>query len=258
MISVMVVGILFAAHGYYRAMGGQGFLKVRRGSGFVSMQQNNTHLYLPLRREEIIVKGSSILGLMGRSPKNVPFYTCGDQRNSCENYEQPDICCPVTMACYRAKFTPSGIFCCNNSRSEFDCEPSKDDPPKCIEGTVQCSEATGGGCCPSTKECSPNGCIHVVSASIIGASSTDSIYAETSSTNSAPFSSVTRNSVSIVGTPITVTSTVTERPEATQTLAKLGEVMQARGSKGSITMALSGPYPTVCLLIGVAAFMGLL
>ncbi|KAK2625656.1 hypothetical protein QTJ16_004968 [Diplocarpon rosae] len=187
----MVVGILFAAHGYYRAMGGQGFLKVRRGSGFVSMQQNNTHLYLPLRREEIIVKGSSILGLMGRSPKNVPFYTCGDQRNSCENYEQP--------------------------------------------------------------ECSPNGCIHVVSASIIGASSTDSIYAETSSTNSAPFSSVTRNSVSIVGTPITVTSTVTERPEATQTLAKLGEVMQARGSKGSITMALSGPYPTVCLLIGVAA-----
>ncbi|OWP00521.1 hypothetical protein B2J93_4270 [Marssonina coronariae] len=162
------------------------------------------------------------------------------------------------MACYRATFTPSGIFCCNNSRSEFDCEPSKDDPPQCIQGTVQCSEATGGGCCPSTKECSPNGCIHIVSASFISASSTDSANPGTGSTDSAPSSPVTSSSLSITGAPTTITRTVTQRPEATQTLAKSGEVMQATGSRGSVTMALSVPYSTVYLLVGVVALMGLL
>lgn len=161
------------------------------------------------------------------------------------------------MACYRAKFTPSGIFCCNDSISTFDCEPSEDNPPKCMDGTVQCSEATGGGCCPSTKECSPNGCIHIVSASVISASSTDTA-SGTISTDSSTSSSVTRNSVSIVGTPITSTRTVTERPEATQTLAKSGEVMQATGSKDSIVLKLCVPYSTACLLVGMAALMGVL
>lgn len=140
------------------------------------------------------------------------------------------------MACYKAKFTLSGIFCCNDSVTAYDCEPSEEDPPQCIAGTVQCSEATGGGCCPSTKECSPNGCVHVVSASTIGASPSSSS------------GTVTSNAL----------TTITVVPEATETLAKVGEVMQAQGSRDSIVTKICVPYFTVCLLVGVAALMGVL
>ncbi|KAI9055585.1 hypothetical protein LZ554_000531 [Drepanopeziza brunnea f. sp. 'monogermtubi'] len=244
MVAIMVVGIIFAAHGYYKALGGQGFLKAKRKAASPG-QNKGTLVYLPLRKVEAPVKGQTDWSLVGRQ-KNVPYYICGDQRNSCGSFNQHDICCPITMACYPAKFTPSGIFCCNDTKTSFDCEPSEDDPPKCIEGTVQCSEATGGGCCPSTKECSPNGCVHVLNASIISASPST---VESSS-------SVTKAS-SIVGTPI-VFITVTEVPEATQTLAKVGEVMQARGSGDSIVMKLCVPYSTVYLLVGVAVLMGVL
>ncbi|KAK0108429.1 hypothetical protein ONS95_003234 [Cadophora gregata] len=253
----MIIGILFASHVYYHAMGGQGFLKARRYQEEVHKLDNGTQLYLPMRKVEKPVQGKPFWDLIGRSPKNIPFYTCGDQLNSCDTFGQPDICCPVTMACYRAKFTPSGIACCNSSADKFDCEPSEDNPPTCMKGTVQCSEATGGGCCPSVSECSPNGCIHVVSASILGASPTDSSSANDVSESALSTSSVTRNSMSAVETPLS-TVTVTQQPASTQTLAKAGEVMQARGSKGSIVMALCVPYSTACLLVGVATLMGLL
>ena len=161
------------------------------------------------------------------------------------------------MGCYRAQFTPSGIACCNSSANQFDCEPSEDNPPTCMKGTVQCSEATGGGCCPSASECSPNGCIHVVSASILNAFPTSPNLSDVDSESASQTSSVTRNSVNAIGTPLS-TVTITQRPAATQTLAKAGEVMQARGTRGSIVMTLSVPYSTACLLVGVAALMGLL
>ncbi|KAL2071527.1 hypothetical protein VTL71DRAFT_12762 [Oculimacula yallundae] len=254
MVIAMIIGIIFAAHVYYHSMGGQGFLKVRRQQP-ASKDDDGTQLYLPMRRMEYVAQERSIWGLIGRSPKNIPFYTCGDQLNSCESFNQPDICCPVTMACYRASFTPSGIYCCNSSISQFDCEPSKDNPPTCMDGTVQCSEATGGGCCPSVSECSPNGCIHVVSASILSTTATSAIGSKTTGTHPTP--SATRNSVSPEGTPLS-TVTIIQQPAATQTLAKSGEVMQARGAKGSIVTILSVPHSTACLLVGVAALMGLL
>ncbi|KAH7350962.1 hypothetical protein BKA65DRAFT_593811 [Rhexocercosporidium sp. MPI-PUGE-AT-0058] len=256
MVIVMIIGILFASHVYYHALGGQGFLKAKR-HGVQSKEKNSTQLYLPMRKLEIVEQGKSFWRQIGRSPKNIPFYTCGDQLNSCETFDQPDICCPVTMACYRVKFTPSGIACCNSSANQFDCEPSEDNPPICIEGTVQCSEATGGGCCPSASECSPNGCIHVVSASILDATPTSSDLSGADSEVASQTSSATRNSVSAAGTPLS-TVTVTQRPAATQTLAKAGEVMQARGTRGSVVMTLCVPYSTACLLVGVAALMGLL
>ena len=161
------------------------------------------------------------------------------------------------MACYRAKFTPSGIACCNSSADQFDCEPSEDNPPMCIKGTVQCSEATGGGCCPSKSECSPNGCIHVLSASIVSASHTDSASAGNTSRSPSPTSSEMHNTVSTVGTPLS-SITITQQPASTQTLAKAGEVMQASRSKGSIVMRLCVPYSTACLLVVVCGLMGLL
>ncbi|KAG4429788.1 hypothetical protein IFR05_014724 [Cadophora sp. M221] len=256
MVIIMIIGILFASHVYYHALGGQGFLKAKRHE-MESKENSSTQIYLPIRKLETVVQGKSFWGLIGRSPKNIPFYTCGDQLNSCETFNQPDICCPITMACYPAKFTPSGIACCKSSANQFDCEPSKDNPPTCIEGTTQCSEATGGGCCPSALECSPNGCIHVVSASILSPNSTSSVISGVDSETTSATSSVTRNSVSAVGSPLS-TVTVTQRPEATQTLAKAGEVMQARGTRDSIVMTLCVPYSTASLLVGVAALMGLL
>ncbi|CZT41414.1 uncharacterized protein RSE6_01150 [Rhynchosporium secalis] len=155
------------------------------------------------------------------------------------------------MACYRAKFTPSGIACCNSSITQFKCEPSENNPPTCIEGTVQCSEATGGGCCPSASECSPNGCIHVASASILNPTATSNVDPETGSPTA------TRNSQSHEATPLS-TVTVVQQPAATQTLAKSGEVMEAKGTRESIVMTLCVPYSTAYLLVVVAALMGLL
>ena len=273
MVIIMIVGILFASHVYYHAMGGQGFLKAKRYEEVENTQNNGTQLYLPMRKIETAVQGKYFWEVVGRSPKNIPFYTCGDQLNGCDSFGQPvskyryprilsykrsqDICCPVTMACYRAKFTPSGIACCNSSADQFDCEPSEDNPPMCIKGTVQCSEATGGGCCPSKSECSPNGCIHVLSASIVSASHTDSASAGDTSRSTSPTSSEMHNTVSTVGTPLS-TVTITQQPASTQTLAKAGEVMQASRSKGSIVMRLCVPYSTACLLVVVCGLMGLL
>lgn len=253
----MIIGILFASHVYYHAMGGQGFLKAKRHEEVGYNQDNGIQLFLPMRKVEEAVQGKSDWKLIGRSPKNIPFYTCGDQLNSCESFGQLDICCPVTMACYPAKFTPSGIACCNSSADKFDCEPSEDNPPMCIEGTVQCSEETGGGCCPSASECSPNGCIHVVNASILSASPTNSNSADDQFGSTSATSAVTQNSVSAIRTPL-ATVTVTQQAASTQTLAKAGEVMQAGGSRGSIVMKLCVPYSTACLLVGLAALMGLL
>ncbi len=154
------------------------------------------------------------------------------------------------MTCYKATYTPSGIFCCNSSASEFACEVSKIDRPKCMESLVQCSAETGGGCCPSESQCSPNGCIFVNSASTISASPTRS---------SLQSPSVTQSKFSITGTPITITSTVTIAPEATVTLAKEGEIAYPSSMAGrSLVTSLHLPYSFACALIGMAVFMTML
>lgn len=84
MVAIMVIGIIFAAHGYYKALGGQGFLKVKRGEESLK-QGHGALVYLPLRKVEVPVDRS---GFIGRR-KNVPYYTCGDQRNSCRAFDQP-------------------------------------------------------------------------------------------------------------------------------------------------------------------------
>lgn len=92
MVIVMIVGILFASHVYYHALGGQGFLKAKRQEE-ESKENISTQLYLPMRKLETVVQGKSSWGLIGRSPKNIPFYTCGDQLNSCQTFDQPVSCC---------------------------------------------------------------------------------------------------------------------------------------------------------------------
>lgn len=89
MVIVMIVGILFASHVYYHAMGGQGFLKAKRYEEVENTQNNGTQLYLPMRKIEKAVQAKSFREVIGRSPKNIPFYTCGDQLNGCDSFGQP-------------------------------------------------------------------------------------------------------------------------------------------------------------------------
>ncbi|PMD23664.1 hypothetical protein NA56DRAFT_596098, partial [Hyaloscypha hepaticicola] len=153
-VLIMALSLLFIAHQYYIGFGGQGWLKGRDER----QEQHEiyaNHLFLPLRKQEVWTAGSQ-----RRSPQNdVPYYACGDQQNSCQTYNQPNICCPPWSICYEASFTLSGIFCCNASVSQFECQASESHPPKCLASLVECPAAAGGGCCPKDDVCSPNGCI---------------------------------------------------------------------------------------------------
>jgi hypothetical protein len=80
---VMIIGIVFAAHKHFVDFGGQGFLKARIVEREVMPHESHV-LFLPLR--QISLHNSAI---PNRSPKNVPYYACGDQQHSCEAYNQP-------------------------------------------------------------------------------------------------------------------------------------------------------------------------
>jgi hypothetical protein len=82
---VIITGIVFVAHQDYISFGGQGFLKAGSEDQFSAIR-DLPELYLPIRAIETFNDQS---GLTKRSPGNVPFYTCGDQQQSCELYGQP-------------------------------------------------------------------------------------------------------------------------------------------------------------------------
>ncbi|KAF8858914.1 hypothetical protein BDZ45DRAFT_590465 [Acephala macrosclerotiorum] len=257
-IIAMVIGLIFTAHQYYHDFGGQGWLKARtqqRDRNSTDMPQ----LYLPLRPIQIF-REQSLSERQAGNPyyANVPFFTCGDQENSCQAFGQPAICCPVEMTCYSASFTNSGIYCCNSTNSLFECEVTKAHPPQCMASLVECSKETGGGCCPSTLECTPNGCVHVNNASITSTSSTSSASPSSDSSQSTYVpASTTSNSL---GTPITVTSTIFEAPAATVTLAKEGEIAPAGVGAGgdSIVVNLGVPYFVALAIVCVAGIMATL
>ncbi|CZR53061.1 uncharacterized protein PAC_02939 [Phialocephala subalpina] len=271
-IIAMVTGLIFTAHQYYHDFGGQGWLRPRTQH----RDQDSTdtaQLFLPIRQIQVF-KEQPLSKRQAANPyyANVPFYTCGDQQNSCQAYGQPvsfysllpsyarlilsqAICCPVGMTCYAASFTNSGIYCCNSTHSLFECELTKAHPPQCMASLAECSSETGGGCCPSSLECTPNGCVHVNNASIISSPSTVPISSSSGSSQSTQVSaSTTSNSL---GTPITVTSTIVQVPAATVTLAKEGEIAQASVGAGgdSIAVNLWVPYFAALVIVCIAGIM---
>ncbi|KUJ18368.1 uncharacterized protein LY89DRAFT_781430 [Mollisia scopiformis] len=249
----MVIGIVFTAHQYYHDFGGQGWLKARTDEQNGKTSDDPVQLYLPIRQIQVF-KNPAVWER--QAGDNVPFYTCGDQQNSCESFKQPNICCPVGMTCYAATFTPSGIYCCNSTDSDYNCEASESDPPKCMASLVECSPETGGGCCPSTLECSPNGCVHVNNASTISPPST--VPATSSPSNSQGTQAAPAMTSNSLGTPITVTSTIFQAPQATVTLAKEGEILAARVGAGGSSIVLSFwiPYAATMLIGCIAVLMG--
>ncbi|TVY91280.1 hypothetical protein LAWI1_G002200 [Lachnellula willkommii] len=242
-LAVMVIGIVFVAHQYYHDMGGQGFLKTRRlGSP--------ADVCLPLRKIEIRDGRDESLsvssaGYNRRSGEDVPFYACGDQQNSCEAFGQPEICCPVKTACYptTVDISPSRIFCCNSALNPSECLVSIHSPPVCVAGTTECSRETGGGCCPKDTTCSPNGCIQISGPYIISSSA---VAIGASPNPGAGGTDAT--------TP--VTKTVTERPAATATVVKDGEVAQSGVGKDSVSFGFL--YAMAWMLVCAAAVVRLL
>lgn len=112
---------------------------------------------------------------------------------------------------------------------------------------TQCTKLTYGGCCPADTICAPNGCVKIISASIVGI-------------ETATYSSIIKV---LDGTETTrtgvVSVTVTERPAATTTSVKTGEVPQVKISDGhSIFFGLCLPYSLAALLVIMALIMGFL
>ncbi|KAH8599308.1 hypothetical protein B0O99DRAFT_613531 [Bisporella sp. PMI_857] len=136
------------------------------------------------------------------------------------------------MTCYHTAATVSQVFCCKINKPDDDCAAGLEGPPKCMPGTRECSDATGGGCCPSDTHCSPNGCIQIKKPSIIGSSPT------------------------AVGSTVV---TITENPASTATLPKEGEVGQVAGVGRAFEFSTCCvPWLVLFLIASVACLMNLL
>lgn len=116
------------------------------------------------------------------------------------------------------------------------------------------------GCCPIDDQCTPNGCIHISGASVISASPTNATASapQSSALSTIPESSKIVDTATGTGTPVTVTNTIIQAPEATATFAKDGEVASGVGRKHYGVLSLSLPYSSAWVLVSVAAVMSLL
>ncbi|KAI8964764.1 hypothetical protein F5Y11DRAFT_363402 [Daldinia sp. FL1419] len=92
---------------------------------------------------------------------SVDLDVCGERRDSCQAYNQPNICCPVGMICYASEFSPSGVYCC---AGESPCLASEAQPPRCDGRMSPCNKSIGGGCCAPNTECAAAGCLKVYRA----------------------------------------------------------------------------------------------
>ncbi|KAF7947007.1 uncharacterized protein EAE97_004256 [Botrytis byssoidea] len=154
----MIIGFVCSAHVYYHEMGGQGWLKLKRRSQEQFDQvQSFSEVCLPSRQ---LKNHSSMFALSLRMPATVPWYTCGDQQNSCEAYAHPEICCPRGMICRPTTHTMSGIYCCNRTLSHSNCRLLRAHA-RCRPNYFECPGDMGGGCCPNSTTCYRDQCIPV-------------------------------------------------------------------------------------------------
>ena len=136
------------------------------------------------------------------------------------------------MTCFHSATTFDHIFCCKPNTPKDDCSTSLTNPPKCLSGMHECSRSTGGACCPERTICSPNGCIEINNATIIGTST----------------ATVLDN----------IVITVTEQPESTATLPKNGEVGQiAAATRRFEVAACYVPWMLFFMLFSAACLMNL-
>lgn len=87
LVLIIIIGIVCSAHVYYHDMGGQGWLKLKqRSQEQFEGVQSTSQVCLPMRP---LGPYNTVFGLSPRKAAPVPWYTCGDQQNSCEAYAHP-------------------------------------------------------------------------------------------------------------------------------------------------------------------------
>lgn len=159
LVLIIIIGIVCSAHVYYHDMGGQGWLKLKqRSQEQFEGVQSTSQVCLPMRP---LGPYNTVFGLSPRKAAPVPWYTCGDQQNSCEAYAHPEICCPQGMICRPTTHTTSGIYCCNGTISHSNCRLLRAHA-RCRPNHFECPEDVGGGCCPNSTTCYKNQCIPVL------------------------------------------------------------------------------------------------
>lgn len=85
----MIIGLIFVTHYYFNIWGSQGYLKVRRLVPDLRSDEGPRSC-LPLQslaQPTDEIHGFDYSGVK-RSPSIIPFYSCGDQQNSCEAFYQ--------------------------------------------------------------------------------------------------------------------------------------------------------------------------
>ncbi|OTA90808.1 hypothetical protein M434DRAFT_389658 [Hypoxylon sp. CO27-5] len=143
-VAVLIIGVVFTV--YYDALyysNGAYMLKDKTGGIQAKVESN------PEKTQDgILSKG----GDMG---------ACPEEQDSCQAYDQPNICCPTGTICHSSPFSSSGIFCCSYDDS---CLVTAEQPPRCADKSRACGKSLGGGCCPPETECAADGCLKVYRA----------------------------------------------------------------------------------------------
>ncbi|KAI1471338.1 uncharacterized protein F4812DRAFT_174533 [Daldinia caldariorum] len=155
----------------------------------VQGQYPNDHVVQYSRPADIIVNpdATPLPLLLGRRDTGTAAAAggtnvCGERRDSCQAYNQSNLCCPVGMICYASAFSPSGVYCCasgssSSSSSDDDdddppqqqqqqqqCLATRSQPPRCDGRMKPCGADLGGGCCAPNTECAAAGCLKVYRA----------------------------------------------------------------------------------------------
>ncbi|KAI0013201.1 hypothetical protein F4779DRAFT_641712 [Xylariaceae sp. FL0662B] len=224
-IAVLVVGVVFTV--YYDTLyytSGAFLIKEKGGSDAPEMSSDrvlgDAAVASTTTRAVNVFEAAAENGMIARSSKrerrrSTHRNICGEHQDSCEAYDQPNICCAVGTVCHPTDYSPSGIYCCQDGTR---CHPTESRPPRCDAHSAACNRSLGGGCCAPGSECSPAGCLKIYRAAP-GLMSSSS-----SSTTRGP--STTESSAA----KPTASATSSETAGITVTTPKLGETAQSGGA----------------------------
>ncbi|KAI4870633.1 hypothetical protein F4820DRAFT_468148 [Hypoxylon rubiginosum] len=151
-LAVVVLAVVFAV--YYDALyysGRAAFLAKQNGDGGAGIPAE-AETDVDVAQGALLVSGRDMVAVAAAAGEDV----CGEKMDSCEAYNQPNICCPVGMICHATSFSPSGIYCCT---PESSCAATAAKPPRCGGRARACDKSLGGGCCAPGTECAAAGCL---------------------------------------------------------------------------------------------------
>ncbi|ORY55076.1 uncharacterized protein BCR38DRAFT_127061 [Pseudomassariella vexata] len=245
-IAILIIGIVMTAN-YYAAYYASGVWLLQKGESGTAMEvaadiqtpdvdgmESAATLQTVETRARVDIRARKAQYGMENDGLNPPLVACGSL--TCSKQGQPNICCPLGMACYPHGLSNSKIACC---RSTLQC--ADDLSPVCMEGTTQCDSEQGGGCCGVGMQCSRDGCLKVAN------SATTTVYkigevptSVTWKTSSTPSSSVQATATTSNSATSSTLSSSTTGSEDTSSSSGPSQTSQF----GSSTQATASPSAT--------------